>query len=454
MEVVKNKSKCSMTSKNQLDKFRFTTRNTLTSIALVASAFIWYFLAIRALDSIIAGFDYYLTALIWTIHFVGMIIFALAGPSLAARVGDRKRFLQLWMIYGTISSAISIAVDRTYAPNVLLLSFLFGSSLGLGMPSLMGFFTENTKVENRGRVGGVMLLITGVGIASFGTLAPVENIELQISLLSALRIFGLAVLLLFVKKMNSHEKTKTPSYGSFLGQKPFLFYLIPWIMFSLITYLAAPIQMTSIGEDTANTLLSLENVVIGVSALVGGFMLDIVGRKRIAIAGFVLLGLGYAVLGLGDPTNLLSWCFYTVVDGVAWAMLFVTFVVCIWGDLSHDAPSERHYAVGVLPFFVSKWLQYTIGGDIARAILPTSLFSFIAFFLFIAILPLVYAPETLPEKVLKDRELKTYLQKAQEIAAKAHGRDEEAQEEDEDSVKFEVPQRDAEEAEELAQKYY
>jgi hypothetical protein len=38
--------------------------------------------------------------------------------------------------------------------------------------------------------------------------------------------------------------------------------------------------------------------------------------------------------------------------------------------------------------------------------------------LFLAVLPLFYAPETLPEKVRKERELKFYVEKAQEVAQK------------------------------------
>jgi hypothetical protein len=39
-------------------------------------------------------------------------------------------------------------------------------------------------------------------------------------------------------------------------------------------------------------------------------------------------------------------------------------------------------------------------------------FSLASFFLFVAVLPLMYAPETLPEKKIKDRELRDYLEKA------------------------------------------
>jgi len=38
--------------------------------------------------------------------------------------------------------------------------------------------------------------------------------------------------------------------------------------------------------------------------------------------------------------------------------------------------------------------------------------------LFLAIIPLLYAPETLPEKSMKDRELKNYLETAQKFAQK------------------------------------
>jgi hypothetical protein len=89
--------------------------------------------------------------------------------------------------------------------------------------------------------------------------------------------------------------------------------------------------------------------------------------------------------------------------------------VTIWGDLSPDAPSDKYYAVGVLPFFASKFLDVAIGGYVADAVqgYTSALFSFVAFFLFLAVLPLVYAPETLPEKIVQDRELKSYIEKAQ-----------------------------------------
>jgi hypothetical protein len=88
--------------------------------------------------------------------------------------------------------------------------------------------------------------------------------------------------------------------------------------------------------------------------------------------------------------------------------------------LSHNAPSDKYYAVGVLPFFASRFLELTVGGYITASIpeSASALFSFTAFFLFLAVLPLFYAPETLPEKNIRDRELKTYIEKAQKVKEK------------------------------------
>ena len=45
-------------------------------------------------------------------------------------------------------------------------------------------------------------------------------------------------------------------------------------------------------------------------------------------------------------------------------------------------------------------------------------FSLAAFFLFLAVVPLMYAPETLPEKKMKERQLKQYIEKAKKIKEK------------------------------------
>jgi len=329
-----------------------------------------------------------------------------------------------------------------------------GISLGLGMPNCMGYFTDNVSVEKRGRIGGITMLVSGFGMLALGaTLA--NNIIVVSTILFLWRASGLAIFLLTKpSEKNQQSNLSKPSYRVIFTQQSFLLYFVPWVMFSLVNYLSTYVELGVLGAEAFTSLTTIENAIIGVSASIGGFFLDTIGRKRVAITGFVLLGIGYAVLGL-YPFNPFSWYFNIVADGIAWGFLLGIFVVTIWGDLSHTAPSDKYYAIGVLPFFISKLLELLIGTDIAGMITENALFSFIAFFLFLAVLPLIYAPETLPEKTLKARELKSYTEKALKKAQKEAEKSQKNHSDEAEKSK-EEPEESPEDAEarKLAEKYY
>jgi MFS family permease len=289
----------------------------------------------------------------------------------------------------------------------------------------------------------------GLGLATSG------DWFIQVLLLIVWRLGGLGFfVILKTDDENLRQKRTLPpvAYRALFSQKQFLLYLIPWLMFSLITFLTIPIQASMVGQSEVDLMTIIESALGGVFSLLGGFLADRVGRKRIAIVGFVMLGLGYSVLGIS--AELTSWYFYTVVDGIAWGLLYVLFVITIWGDLSNNSSAEKYYAIGVAPFFASKFLQLTMSNNISAAIMPAAIFSFTAFFLFVAVLPLIYAPETLPEKVLQDRDLKSYVEKAKKKAAK------ESQTVSKPEEQKEAPPADSdedaeyEEACKLAEKYY
>jgi MFS family permease len=442
-------------------KSMVASKNTLASIVLVVNVFVWYFLVINILKDVVGpiqAIDYSSSILIWSSHFGGIIVSAIVGATMLNRLRDKSRFLVLWVALGVVSSLTSIFVDKTNVPSVAVLALFLGASLGIGMPRCMGYFTESVGIEIRGRVGGVILLLSGMVMALIGTISGGE-IFLQTLILSVWRIFGLMFVLLLRLKDQTDKKNVIPTYRSFLSQKSFVLYLIPWLMFSLITYLTIPIQSSLVEKSTLDFLVIIENVLGGISAVVGGLLADAVGRKRMAIAGFAMLGLGYSALGI-FPREIFSWYLYTVADGIAWGILFVIFVVTIWGDLSHEAASDKYFAIGVLPFFVSKFLQLTVGNDIATAIPTSAIFSFIAFFLFLAVLPLVYAPETLPEKTMKDRDLKSYTEKAlkqvQKEVEKNQKKEKPKPEKEPEKTEQEATEENPEdeEARKLAEKYY
>ena len=242
------------------------------------------------------------------------------------------------------------------------------------------------------------------------------------------------------------------------GQRSFILYLVPWIIFSLVNYLSNPIEINILGQSTFTQLQIVGNVIVGLSAVGGGFLMDRVGRKQAAIAGFSLLGLSFAFLGI-YPNEMISWYLYTVFSGVTWGILLVLFVVCIWGELNPTSSSDKYYAIGVLPYFISEFLSLIFSNYISIAISPYALFSFIAFFMFIAVLPLLYAPETLPEKIMRDRNLKSYVEKAMEKVTKENNKKQEKHkgknEKENNYGKEEAGEPSVyEEARKLAEKYY
>jgi hypothetical protein len=98
-------------------------------------------------------------------------------------------------------------------------------------------------------------------------------------------------------------------------------------------------------------------------------------------------------------------------------MFAAVFFMTLWGDLAGNNQKERYYLLGGLPYLLTAFLSVIVTPFVA--IIPASTaFSLASFFLFVAVLPLMYAPETLSEKRIKDMELKSYLEKAKKVKEK------------------------------------
>ena len=146
-------------------------------------------------------------------------------------------------------------------------------------------------------------------------------------------------------------------------------------------------------------------------------MCDWIGRKKIVLSGFVALGVAYAVIGF-LPLSDFSWYLYFVVDGVAWGIFYLTFVLILWGDLSQSGSREKYYALGSVPFFISYIVPPFLTVSIVEKISLYAAFSLASFFLFIAVMPLVFAPETLPEKKMELRRLRSFAEEARKAKEK------------------------------------
>jgi MFS family permease len=268
--------------------------------------------------------------------------------------------------------------------------------------------------------------------------------------------------LLFFSYLRPKEKASqtTISYSRIVRQRTVLLYILPWVMFCLINFIEEPffssqVQQSFLGTNLSSTIAIGEFGIGGISALIGGYLSDIIGRKRLIIASYVMVGIGYAVLSLASM-NPIAFYSYVLLDGTAWGIFMLMFFLVIWGDIAEERLKIRYYLIGNLPFILASYLS-TVMAPFAGIIPLFTAFSLASFFLFVSVLPLIYAPETLAEKTMKDRDLKSYLEKAQKIAQKEADKNQKkmAKAEEEQNGQGEpIENLEDEEARKLAEKYY
>ncbi len=394
-----------------------TNRKTLAvNVVLFVSAFIWYFYAFDYLRRM-ADFNNLAS---WGTTFLGISSAALVGTLFIEKFKRRFFFLRIWILAGIPLSVSPIVANATTTVGILAISAVIGAYFGFGIPICMGYFAASAGTEKRARLGGVTVLFMGVGLFFFGNLV-IEDAVLTSLVLASLQIGALAFLVLLKPEERPALKENRVSYRFVISYKPFLLYFVPWIMFCLVNNLTSGVK-SSLFPNDAQFVYNSEiaaNLLAGIFAVLGGFFADAIGRKRLAVVGFASLGMAYAFLGFSSAGNLFAWYFYTAVDGIAWGAFYTIFLITLWGDLAQHRNAEKFYAIGSLPYIFSNFARLSIGSFITSSITETyQIFSFASLFIFAAVLPLIFAPETLPEKVIKERELEIYVKQAQEIAQK------------------------------------
>ncbi|MGD0160396.1 MAG: MFS transporter [Candidatus Bathyarchaeia archaeon] len=393
---------------------RIPLRKFAPALFLVSSSIVWYVLTNYFLTkSLPLAQNEYL--LVLGAYYAGIAVAAFVGTMVFRR--SRVKWLSLWMLFGVAMTALlSVSLGSNFSID-LSVSLVFGISTGVGLPSCLAYFGDATSVENRGTYGGFTWGTIGLFVLALLALTSNLTNAQSLGVLAIWRLFGfMAFYLASRKELQTDSTPHTQSYKSILERRDMILYLLPWVLFSLVNFAEAPILQKSFG-NAANLSSIVEVAISGAFALVGGFLADTVGRKRVAIMGFILLGLEYAFLSLFSTTQATLYV-YTLFDGVAWGMFAAVFFMTMWGDLAQDNQKERYYLLGGLPYLLASFLSALVKPFIGANFQTSAAFSLASFFLFLAMLPLIYAPETLSEKRIKEMELKTYLEKAKKVKEK------------------------------------
>jgi len=231
---------------------------------------------------------------------------------------------------------------------------------------------------------------------------------------------GLIVFFQKPEKQPSSQITTSVSFVSILRDKTFLLYFVAWLMFPLVDkFERVLVDRFLIGwmPNLLDIMGVVEPLVAGLSILIAGLLCDWIGRKKIVLSGFVAIGIAYAIIGF-VPYSVYSWYFYFIADGVAVGIFSLIFVLILWGDLAQSASSEKYYTLGSIPFFLSGVIPLLLTQSFIGQVEIYTAFSLASFFLFAAVMPLVFAPETLPEKKMELRRLRKFAEDAKKAKEK------------------------------------
>ena len=406
---------CSM-SFVKLFKTGVGLRQFAPALVVVSNSLVWFTLTSFVFSNVVDGLSLsmMLTFVLNGVYYAGSALSAVLGALFFPRA--REKCLLLWMLLGTLATALLPTVEGNGLWVSLAVSLFLGVSAGMGLPSSLAYFADTTTVDNRGRCGGAVWGTVGFSVLGLFVFMSVLGLSQGSVVLAIWRGAGFIA---FYGLSRFRGKLQPPlstfSYRDILGRRDVMLYLLPWIMFSLVNFAEQPILGNLFGDFQAFVSF-IELAITGFFAVVGGVLADLVGRKRVVITGFVVLGIEYAVLSLFSGIRA-SWFVYTVCDGMAWGMFASVFFMILWGDLAEDGQKEKYYVLGGLPYLLAGFLPVLVK-PFVEGIGTATAFSLASFFLFLAVLPLMYAPETLPEKKIKEMELRSYAEKAKKIKEK------------------------------------
>jgi hypothetical protein len=394
------------------------TKGHFAVLLLLVNSFSWYYFGQLIVAKLTSVSENSLSLLFGIAFPLSIILSALAGAIFLSKLRE-TRTLYGWLFSGAVASLLpALPIGNSFA-GILAIIVVLGCSLGLGMPLLLRRFTDSMPIENRGVIGGLTFFM--VTISAPIAIIATSNLDLPSSalFLSVWRCWSIPTLRALPKRSESQANYERGiSFRDVFDNRAFVLYFAAWLMFSMVDGFEEFVTSQYQGEfDFAMTIV--EPIIAGFSALIGGIFADRTGRKKVVIFGFVSLGIAYAacaVLGISSQWST-SWLLYFVVDGIAIGLLWAMFTIVIWGELATRG-TEKYYAVGEVPFFLTQIL-YLSSKPYVLFVPYSSAFSLAAFFLFIAVIPLLYAPETLPEKKIQERQLKMYTEEALKVKQKA-----------------------------------
>jgi len=378
--------------------------NKATSVyAVLSLASVYQIVTFNSFISQAIGSEYYYTFLsaLFLVSVLSMFLGAVAREKI------QKEIHLIWNFLGVLFAA-SILLRLEGMPGLIVYSILGGVAAGLCIPDVVCHLFEITNFENRGAVSGLFIFSIYVIIFFSSTIiSSVNDLAIFILILKSISM------LLASKRRFQKVKIEEPAFVKHPLRVPLL-YMFVWFIFLLVDVIVTNMALQKLTQSEI-FVIQLESVLLGLTAMViGGALADNIGRRKLIIFAYLYLGIEYSFVSLSSGELIR----YTFIDGIAWGILSALFLLVIWGDIG-SIRARPIYAASALTIGIAsiyfKNLVPALGlnYDLTQAFPLTSIFLFLS-----VVITAFILPETLPEKIMKSRELRDYIETAKKIREK------------------------------------
>ena len=390
--------------------FGINKRGFLLNTILFAAFFTFFFeFYLHVIPKAVASpSDTTLTQIIFTITIAVTLLIASFQKN---RLLKRNILFASALITAIFTLLIAVSPPAFTYIEVIVVAIFFS----IGQLSFYVHFWNSTKSEGRGRVGGL------IGLLSLPIYFIVDSIAASgISLIEAIIIAASLSLIPIVALTlrPKREISTTQKEGTYPEKRTILLYAIPWILFSLINAtFSKNIALTTVAQLPSDFYVNLaiaQTVAALFGALIGGTIADFFGRRLTLIMSVTLSGISIVLYGLLQSQSLYL---AFIADGLSWGILLTLYSFVIWGDLSNKENCAKMYAIGLITYYMTLVIGLLPTGISHLSFLESALAG--CLIIFFSNLPIGLAPELqspdFREKIMLKMHIKAVKKAAKEF---------------------------------------
>lgn len=346
------------TMPNILDRLEIDMEKKIFSFLLV---FFIIFLGINVITIIMALIQTFWVIYWYLIPMLVALIFA------GVTVDARRRVWCLILLIPEALLTLVVAFVITDTVALIILWIFIGLLSGFTISAMLAFFADITKMEQRGKVtgliGGIAWIVSGILLSWYSSTLFVASAFMVVIAIVKLAGAGIVIYILFTGIDKENQPPSSSEYATesildkitasfnFLWSNPkFRTYLIAFVLIMLAQGIFLPIGgLEQEDYQSYQQIASIGFAVGGLLLIVSGYLLD-KGRKQVLFYGAILCNISF-----------LSYFFPIGAVFLAGIPIALTTILIVLGDIAPQDMRGRYYAVFLLFSFLAFFCGFLIG---------------------------------------------------------------------------------------------